>query len=151
MRWTLPLTARFDWAALLAALAFGGAVSTVLGPHHGWDLKNYHVYNAHAFLTGRIGTDIAPAMIQTYHNPLIELPFYYLLLHFNEHPYLITFAMGLPYGVMVFLVFWLSREVFADPASPPGGADLVRVLGATAIGATGAATVSVVGTTNNDI
>jgi hypothetical protein len=41
-----------------------------------WDLQNYHFYNGWAFVHGRLGWDLAPAQIQTLHNPLLDLPFY---------------------------------------------------------------------------
>jgi hypothetical protein len=55
---------------LLAAMLVGGDSS--------WDLRNYHLYNPHALLSGRGAIDVAPAQVQTWHNPLLDLPMYWL-------------------------------------------------------------------------
>jgi hypothetical protein len=34
-----------------------------LGLDSNWDLRNYHLYNPHAWLTGRMAIDIAPAQL----------------------------------------------------------------------------------------
>ena len=65
-------------AGLLAgAMLVAGIVSAfVLKQDVNWDLQNYHFYNAWAFVHQRLGWDIAPAQLQTYHNPLLDLPYY---------------------------------------------------------------------------
>lgn len=55
----------------LLALAFGQDVN--------WDLRNYHYYNPYAFLTGRFGWDIAPAQLPTFYNPVLYVPYYWLV------------------------------------------------------------------------
>jgi hypothetical protein len=42
------------------------------------DLRNYHYYNAYAFLTDRQALDVAPGQRQTFMNPLLDLPFYWM-------------------------------------------------------------------------
>jgi hypothetical protein len=44
-------------------------------------LENYHLYNAYAFLGDRVGRDWAPAQMQTYFNPLLDLPYYWMMQH----------------------------------------------------------------------
>lgn len=71
-----PLLGPLD-AGLLAAY---GALATMLGYALGqdlnWDLLNYHFYNPYQLLGGRLDRDIHVAGVQTFHNPLLDLPFY---------------------------------------------------------------------------
>src|SRR5471032_1603820 len=66
----------------LAPLAFG-ALAVALGPDANWDLRNYHWYNAWAFLTGRTvrGIDFMPSQGEFFLNPLSDVPFYWLATH----------------------------------------------------------------------
>ena len=48
-----------------------------IGQDTNWDLRNYHFYNPFAYLTGRMGYDVAVAHVATYYNPLLHIPFYY--------------------------------------------------------------------------
>src|SRR2546425_5096832 len=66
-----------DAAGLAAAMLAAGAISTfLLRQDVNWDLRNYHFYNAWAFVHGRLGWDLAPAQGGTFHNPLPDPPFY---------------------------------------------------------------------------
>lgn len=53
-----------------------GALTLALDMDANWDLRNYHYYNAYAFLEGRGGVDFLVASIPTFFNPLIDVPFY---------------------------------------------------------------------------
>jgi hypothetical protein len=64
-RWMLCLSVGFPLLALL-----------VLGQDHNWDLQNYHLYDPFAWLHGRLRLDIAPAQVQSWHNPLLDVPMY---------------------------------------------------------------------------
>ena len=48
-----------------------------IGQDANWDLRNYHFYNPFAYLTGRMGHDVAVSHVATYYNPLLYIPFYY--------------------------------------------------------------------------
>src|SRR5258706_8592967 len=90
------------WGAGLAAcIAVAGAASIGARQDANWDLKNYHYYNAYAFLNGRIAWDVAPAQLQSYHNPLLDLPFYWMA---NAWPSAraVAFAMGAWTGIAAF-------------------------------------------------
>jgi hypothetical protein len=67
-RWLVALGVALP---LLAALLLGADAS--------WDLRNYHLYNPHALLHGRWAIDLAPAQMQSWHNPLLDLPNYLLV------------------------------------------------------------------------
>lgn len=71
-------TADRAWIALLAiGLPLLGVLLMRIDGN--WDLRNYHLYNPHAWLAGRTAIDIAAAQLQTWHNPLLDLPFYLLV------------------------------------------------------------------------
>jgi len=84
-----------------------GFISVGMGKDFNWDLKNYHYYVAYAYVTHRLGFDILPAQRQTFYNPLLELPFYYMVRHF---PARVTgFLLGVVHGLnfsFVFLMTW---------------------------------------------
>ncbi len=55
---------------------FFGAWSYLLGQDRNADLINYHLYNAFAFLNNK-HYDFAVAGLQSFFNPLIDLPYYF--------------------------------------------------------------------------
>jgi hypothetical protein len=66
-------------AAGLAVALLGGLLSLLLGQDANWDLRNYHLYNGYAALHGRLGVDLAPAQLQSYFNPLLDVLHYALM------------------------------------------------------------------------
>ena len=77
-----------------------------------WDFANYHYYNPWAFLNGRVGYDIAPASVNTYSNPLIEIPFYYMVKYLNDYPGVVSALQGMYFGILVFMVFKIAELFF---------------------------------------
>jgi hypothetical protein len=63
---------------LIPFLVFG-MIALHLGKDVNWDLKNYHFYNGYAFLTNRLQYDYIPAQIQTFLNPLMDVPIYLII------------------------------------------------------------------------
>lgn len=95
------------WLIILLIPLIFGLLAVHLGKDINWDLKNYHYYNAYAFLTNRLTVDIAPAMLQTFYNPLLDIPFYWMTIHFSSR--WTGFILGGVHGlnlVLVFLIFW---------------------------------------------
>jgi len=132
---------------LTAAMLVAGGVSVfVLGQDANWDLQNYHFYNGWAFAHGRLGWDLAPAQLQSFHNPLLELPFYWMV-EADWPPRLISFAMGLPAGVGAFFLGKTLHVFFADL---PLGERWFYATIAFVVGVTGAASVSQLGSTVNE-
>ena len=80
----------------LVPLLFG-FISLCLGADANWDLTNYHVYNPFAFLNGKLTLDFAVAGTQTYFNPLLDVP-YYFMTQYLPAP-LIGFIMGTLHGL----------------------------------------------------
>ena len=141
-----PRAARWAWAAALAAcVAAAGLASVLSGLDVNWDLKNYHYYDAFAFHEGRLAWDVAPAQIQTYHNPLLDLAFYALVREIPS-PRIIAFAMALPAGIAGFLLLRMLAALF--PHATP--LRWLWIAAAFAIGMTGASGQAVLGTTMNE-
>jgi hypothetical protein len=66
-------------AAASAVVLLGGVLALLLGQDANWDLRNYHLYNGYAWLHGRLGTDLAPAQLQSYFAPLLDAGQYLLM------------------------------------------------------------------------
>jgi hypothetical protein len=92
----------------LTPLVFGLSVLW-LGQDVSWDLRNYHFYNPFAFLTGRMGHDVAVSHVATYYNPLMYIPFYYAVS--SLPPKAMGFMLGFLPGLNVFPLFAIARQV----------------------------------------
>jgi hypothetical protein len=134
-----------QWWRLLLCVGLPLLFALTLGLDSNWDLRNYHLYNPHALLHGRVA-DIAPAQLQSFHSPSLDLPFY-LLTSLGAPPRVGMLWLALP----TMLCLWLAlrlRDGLA-PASTSGktiatdAALVLLVLG-------GAATWSTMATTIND-
>lgn len=91
-----------------APLAFG-LLSLALGQDANWDLRNYHWYNAYAFLEGRIGFDLLPAQTPSFYNPTLDIPFYLLASAASART--AGFLVGAVQGLNMALLFLLARSV----------------------------------------
>ena len=131
----------------LACVVAAGARSVLLGKDASWDLRNYHWYNPWALMNGRLGFDLAPAQLQTYHNPLGDLPFY-ALVQASADPRMVAFAMGLPCGIAAFFLVRILALLFPFDRARANG--VAWVAAAAAIGLTGAAGTATWGTTMNE-
>gem|GEM_PF-776283 len=137
--------------ALLFSLISAGTISLLLGQDANWDLKNYHIHNAWALLNNRMENDLFPAGIQSYFNPLLDLPYYLLAIEWLPHyPRVVAFLMGLPAGFLLFFV-WLCVEEILRAFKVEQRFIFIMSLVSVAIGMTGAATISQWGTTFNEI
>lgn len=95
--------------SLLCALA-----SVLRGQDANWDLRNYHLYNAWALLHGRLGLDLAPAQLQSYFVPLLDVP--YLLLMQHAPAPLAAALLGWLHGLAFLPVAWIAwRALAGDP------------------------------------
>lgn len=94
-----------------------GTFAAFLGQDTSWDTLNYHVYNPYAFLTDRIGLDLAPAQLQSYFSPVIDLPVYWLTQHVR--PWLVGFLVGGFQGLNALLVFLIARLLLSSGEDVP--------------------------------
>ncbi|NNL96448.1 MAG: DUF2029 domain-containing protein [Xanthomonadales bacterium] len=112
--------------AILGALA-GGIAALLLGFSPDWDLFNYHLYNPHALIQGRLTTDIAPAQIQGFLNPLFHIPFYYIFVHFG--PAALVFFAGALQGLQWVLLGLLLMRILPSQQIPQWMAWTVATFG----------------------
>ncbi len=135
-------------AALLAILvAAAGTLAILRGQDANWDLQNYHFYDPWAWWNGRtFDRDIGAAQLQTYHNPLLDLPFF-AMIEAGLPPRWITFALAIPTGIAAFFLAKLLPLLFAnvDVAERK-----VAVVCAFVIGVTSAMGLATLGTTMNE-
>jgi hypothetical protein len=117
--------------------------SAHLGPDANWDLFNYHAYNGTALFRGRLFTDVAPAGIQTFLNPIFDIPTGAALLIGTS-----TLALSLVLALLQWLcwiaVWRLVREVMSKSESFP------TLLATFLLAISGAAGVSLAFTSFND-
>jgi len=135
-------------ALWLITLVFAaGTLSILRGQDANWDLQNYHYYNPWAWWTGRIfDRDIAAAQLQTFHNPLLDMPFF-AMVQWDWPPRIIAFVLAVPAGVAAFFLAKLLPYLFADLEPRERR---IAVGCAFAIGITGAMGVATLGTTMNE-
>jgi hypothetical protein len=90
---------------MLGPLLFG-ALALALGQDANWDLRNYHWYNAYAFLNHREGFDLLPSQTPYFYNPALDIPFYLLATHL---PAIVAgFILGSVQGLNFILLFMLA-------------------------------------------
>jgi hypothetical protein len=134
-------------ALLVALIAAAGAGSLLLGQDVNWDLQNYHYYNPWAWWHGRIFTkDLAAAQIQTFLNPVLDLPFYWMVTA-GWAPRVIAFVMAIPAGIAAFFLCKLLLVMFG---ALPGAERTVAVASSIAIGVTSAMAIGELGSTMNE-
>ena len=95
--------------ACVAIPVLFGLWSLLLGQDSNWDLFNYHLYNAFAFLHGKLRIDWAPAGIQTYFNPALDLVYFLLNRHLPAP--IVGFLFGALHGSAFVLVLAIARVV----------------------------------------
>jgi hypothetical protein len=133
---------QWPWLLLLAVLPVLAAVLW-LGNDGSFDLRNYHLYNPHAWLHGRYAIDVAAAQQQSFHNPLLDLPFY-LLSVAGLPAKAIGVWLALP--ALLSLACLLRLQARLSPRAPTRGEQALLAL----LALSGAATWSTLGLSMND-
>ena len=90
----------------------GALAALLLGQDAGFDLRNYHWHNAWALLHGRLHTDVAPGQLQSFFNPLVDLPYFGALALLGGAAG--TAVMGALHGLGIGIVGLIAREVGFD-------------------------------------
>ena len=134
------------WAGLAMSIVLAGIASIALRQDSNWDLQNYHYYNAWAFVHGRFGIDWAPAQLQSFYSPFLDLPFYALVAA-DVPPRMIAFALAIPTGIAWYCFARIVATLFA---SLPATTRRPAIVAAIAIGVTAPMSVSLIGLTMND-
>lgn len=132
---------------LLLFLLAGGVASLFLRYDLLWDLANYHYYNPWAFFNNRWMYDVAPGGINTFFNPLADIPLYVLIKYFNNFPNFIIFVQGLWSGAAAFVFFKLIC-LFFDAKSLLGK---VQISAAWLVGITSWPFFMQIGSTTNEM
>ena len=104
------------WLMLPVCFVVMGLCSMQLGQDGNWDLLNYHFYIPHAFLNGRMGHDINPTFMQTYLNPLLDVPFYLMARHLP--PRVGGFLLGGIHGLNPWLILLLTHQLLPTMRRP---------------------------------
>lgn len=113
LRWAAPLShPRAARRAAFIVPLLCGLLSLAMGQDDGWDMRNYHLYNVHALLNGRMALDMSPAGFQSYFNPLLDVP-YFLLTQWLPAP-VAGFAFGVLQGLAFVLVAAIVRQFVAN-------------------------------------
>ncbi|NYH22303.1 glycosyltransferase 87 family protein [Paraburkholderia bryophila] len=96
-------------ACIFVPLLFG-LYSLWLGADSNWDLYNYHLYNPFAWLHGKLLIDLAPAGMQSYFNPLMDVVLYTLNSHLPSR--VVGFFMGVLHGLTFVLLVAIARQIW---------------------------------------
>ena len=134
-----------DAALLVVCVLIASLAALRLQQDANWDLQNYHFYDPWAWLSGRIfDWDIAAAQLQTFHNPLPDVPFYALVAA-GVDPRIITLWLALPTGIAAYCFLKLGWLLFADlraveRAGATAAAAIIGFTGAMGIGQLGSTT-----------
>lgn len=131
---------------ILGLMLLFGIYAIHLGQDASWDLKNYHFYDAYAFLQHRLGWDIAPALFHTFYNPLLELPNYFIIKLAHSGRW-VEFILGTFHGIAVYFFLRIAFLIFANEKS---WLRYCYVFFAVLLGVTGAASIPQIGTTHNE-
>ncbi|RKP59039.1 hypothetical protein [Pararobbsia silviterrae] len=135
-----------EWIACVLVPVLCGLYSLWLGADADWDLANYHIYNPFALLNGRFNQDFGAAGMQTYFNPLLDVPIYWIHMHLPSR--LGGFLLGVFHGLTFVMVLALAKRTV--PALPER--DRIRVPLLLAIAGTlSASNVTGIGNSMGDI
>ncbi len=106
-RWARWLTV----AALIVFPFIYGLVALHRGEDADWDLMNYHFFDPFWVLVNH-QRDIMPAQLQTYYNPLIDIPFYYAARHLSGRTvaYGIAVVQGLSFPILYLIARVFTRR-----------------------------------------
>ncbi len=99
------------WGSVLAC----GIAAVAFGPDANWDLRNYHLYSAWAWLEHRADIDLAAAQAQTWFNPALWVPHFLL---FRQLDGLALCALfGTLHGLAVWPLLRLARIALPDASA----------------------------------
>ncbi|MBI3934315.1 MAG: hypothetical protein HY316_06455 [Acidobacteria bacterium] len=101
------------WELLIVAslgAAYTARWAIRVGEGISWDQQNYQHYGAYALLSGRLDYDLAPASFQTWLNPLLYVPNYWLVNHLP--PVAAGGVMAAVQGLNFVLLYALARMIF---------------------------------------
>ena len=95
----------------ILAMIIGACLAIKFGQDQNWDLLNYHYYNPFAFINNLNGQNFAPAQLQTFYNPIIDLLPFLLINHLQ--PIFAGAIIGSIQGINIFLVYEISIVILS--------------------------------------
>jgi hypothetical protein len=111
-----PRTGAAHLIVFCAAVTAAAAFSVARGQDVNWDILNYHFYNGFAFLHKPFHYDFAPAQVQSFFNPIIQVFSYLALAHL---PAMAVAALwGAVQGINFYLIFRISEVLFRGWRNP---------------------------------
>lgn len=145
----LPLKGHRARRLALLIIAIGpiaiGALALFLGQDANWDLRNYHWYNAFAFLNSRESFDLLPSQTPYFYNPILDVPFYLIATH---APSMVAgFLLGCVQGLNLVLLFMLA---YASLIIPNPHHKVIACTLLSALGVLGGGGIAQIGTTFYD-
>ena len=141
--WSNRIASHRAWSLLLG-LGLPLLAIAWLGQDSNWDLHNYHLYGPHAWLHGRLSLDIAPAQLQSWHNPLLDVPLY-LMVRAGWHGILASLWLTLPMMLALYSVLRLHVRLGDGKVHIAGSLTLALMA------ISGAAVYAELGTSFNDV
>lgn len=99
-------------SAAVAVMLLGGLVSLLRGQDANWDLRNYHLYNGYAWLHDRLALDLAPAQMQSYFSPLLDVLHAGLMLGLPAP--VGGFVLGVLHGAVFVPLSWVIWQVLGE-------------------------------------
>jgi len=76
-----------------------------------WDLQHYHIVNPFELIEGRLNRDLGVAGMHSTFSPLGDLPYYIVAVKlFGSFPHLVSFLAGVPYGILAWVCFELTKQ-----------------------------------------
>ncbi len=138
---------KIGYKVFFAFILLGVALSVIFPHEIVWDFSNYHYYNGYAFLTGTTFYHLAPAYVNSYFNPLLEVPVYFIVLFFNNYPFVLSAYEGLWLGILYFIFFKILLLVFPSQTK----LQKLGIVCAFVFGVIGYDLVSQIGSTTNEI
>src|SRR5262249_25109094 len=97
------------YGLFLAIVCGSGLLAVSFGKDYTFDLINYHYYNAYALLGNRWQMDVQAAGRETFLNPLLDVPAYYLIN--GVPPVWVGFVTGAVHGCAIVLLFGIAYRV----------------------------------------
>jgi len=109
-----------------------GVIAIILGQDTNWDLRNYHFYNPYSLLNNRLDFDIVPSHTPNFYNPVLYVPFYYLVANFK--PMMVSFILGAVQGLNIILIYFIAKLLLIEKDEKKlffiaSGLSLIGVLG----------------------
>lgn len=113
----------FWFNALVAAVAiFAGIIwSAISGKDLNWDQLNYHFYLGYSLFEDRIAQDFVAANGQSYLNPLIYAPFYWMVTN-GWNSLLVASLLSILQSLSAVVSYFIARAIV------PGNAPYARLL-----------------------